>query len=286
MGHGHAIEVLTILLTGAAFAAIELTSAGAASAQGTPSVTYYADARGVFTLEQPSVSKGYSAVLAGTCRIPELMIKIQKKNAAALFKQYAYRTGGKTAFKISCLLKDGPGDYEITVFGRSSLTSRRLNGLCSVTVTATKPLPEELTSLSINGRIVAFVESVMGKTVGGGECWDLAQEALDRIGADWDRPVIFGRLLNPADDEILPGDIMQFKSVRLSEKLPGGGTMYQTLGAPDHTAIILKVEGRNRYRIAHQNSENKRYVITSGLDLNNMKSGAYWIYRPRAGITQ
>ncbi len=274
----------TALITCAAIAALAARCAYAKNNHIPSSVTYYADARGVFTLERPSASTGYSVDLTGTCRLPELMFKIQKKNTASRFRQYAYRTGSKTDYKMTCLLKDGPGEYDITVFGRTTLTARRLNGLCSVTVAATKSLPEKLISLSINDRILSFVDSVMGKTVGSGECWDLAQEALDLNGADWDRPINFGRLLNPARDEILPGDIMQLKSVRLIATLPGGMTMYQTLGAPDHTAIIIKVEGRNRYRIAHQNSENRRYVVTSALDLNNMKSGAYWIYRPAAGI--
>lgn len=249
-------------------------------------VTYYADARGVFLLEAPPASSGYTAELTGTCRLPELMIKIQKKRNAMRFKQYAYRTGGEARFRLSCLLKEGPGDYEITIFGRPTLTSRRLNGLCSITVTATRATPDVLSYFDINKQVLSFVDSVMGKTVGSGECWDLAQEALDLNGADWERPINFGRLLDPARDELLPGDIMQFKSVRLSAKLPGGGTMHQTLGAPDHTAVILKVEGKNRYRIAHQNSENKRYVIATSLDLNNMKSGRYWIYRPQAGIVK
>jgi len=140
--------------------------------------------------------------------------------------------------------------------------------------------------LYLNDRVLAYVKGVIGKTIGSGECWDLAQEALDANGADWSRPVNYGMLLDPARDRIAPGDIIQFKSVRLRTNLTGGGMMYRTIGAPDHTAIIMRVEGEKKYTLAHQNSDGKRYVITSEVDLNGMITGKYWIYRPMAGFVQ
>jgi hypothetical protein len=126
----------------------------------------------------------------------------------------------------------------------------------------------------------------MGTTVGRGECWDLAQEALDGCGADWDRPWKFGALLDPAKDEIRPGDIIQFRTVKLVEQLPDGGSRWQVIGMPDHTAVIIAVLGPLRYRLAHQNINGKRSVITTEVNLNHATAGKYSVYRPVAGIVK
>jgi hypothetical protein len=128
-------------------------------------------------------------------------------------------------------------------------------------------------NLELNDKIIEYVSSVMGTTVGRGECWDLAQEALDRNLADWSRPTNFGRLRNPEIDEIKPGDIIQFRSLKITERLPGGVTKWLTLGAPDHTAVVYKVQGRKRYSVAHQNVGGMRRVITADVDLTKVTGG-------------
>jgi hypothetical protein len=122
----------------------------------------------------------------------------------------------------------------------------------------------------------------MGTTVGSGECWDLAQQALDMNLAEWSRPTSFGRPLNPETDEIKAGDIIQFRSVKITEHLPGGVTRWETLGTPDHTAIIYRVLGKKRYTLAHQNIGGKRSVMTSDINLAKVTGGKYRIYRPVA----
>jgi hypothetical protein len=247
-------------------------------------VLYYTDSQGVFTINSPPAGIGYYLPLQGTCRLPELVIQVRKKNAGLQTRQASYRLAGKTDFNINYLLKDGAGEYEITMFGKKNIGTRNLSGLCAFSVRSDRDLPENMPDLYLNEKVLAYVNGVIGKTIGSGECWDLAQEALDTNGADWSRPVNYGMLLDPGKDLIKPGDIIQFKSVRLQTKLANGVIMNRTIGAPDHTAIIIGVEGEKIYKLAHQNSDGKRYVITSAVDLNGMITGKFWIYRPVAGF--
>ena len=249
-------------------------------------ILYYTDSRGVFTLKSPPVCIGYYLPLKGTCRLPEFVIQIRKKNAGFPTRHASYRLNGRSDFSTKYLIKDGAGEYDVIIFGKKIISSGNLSGLCAFSVRSDSDLPQNMPGLYLNDKVMAYANGVIGKTIGSGECWDLAQEALDRNGADWSRPVNYGMLLDPARDRIVPGDIIQFKSVRLRTKLTGGGMMYRTMGAPDHTAIIIGVEGEKKYKLAHQNSDGRRYVITSEVDLNSMIAGKFWVYRPVAGFIQ
>ena len=249
-------------------------------------ITYYSDAQGVFNIIPPPGTTRYTVPLGGSCSLPEIMLQITKKGPGLPVRNATFRLGDKPGFTFTYLLKDGAGDYEISIFGKKSLEAPNLRGLCSFTVRSTSEIPKDMEGLYINDKVLAYVDQVMGKTVGSGECWDLVQEALDRNGADWARPFNFGRPLDPVSDGINPGDIIQFKSVRMASNLPGGGSLFQNIGAPDHTAVITGVQGKNRYELAQQNSDGKRYVTRSVVDLNNMKSGKYRIFRPIAGIIE
>ncbi|GAA5987576.1 hypothetical protein JCM10908_002014 [Rhodotorula pacifica] len=122
-------------------------------------------------------------------------------------------------------------------------------------------------------RIVRFAENALagGVPVARGECWDLANEALRACEAEWSSteggrkpfPSIartHGALLyyanagtvgrrDPATGKVLgewiggdvyvrPGDIVEWRSVRIREVGMGPGS-YSTLGDPEHTALIL-----------------------------------------------
>jgi hypothetical protein len=253
---------------------------------GTPpaAVNYYDDAQGAFMLKPPPSAVGSQLRLAGTCIFAELSVQIQNRSAHGPARQAVYRTGGKKSFDFNYLIKDGSGDYEVTIFGRKTTADLEMRGLCYFHVRSAEDPSKKSGNRDINDCIMSYVNSVMGKTVGRGECWDLAQEALDGCGADWNRPWIFGTLLDPDKDTVKPGDIIQFKSVKLVEKFPDGGTKWQVFGAPDHTAVISAVQGLRQYTLAHQNTEGKRFVIVSSVNLNLMTSGRYRIYRPVAGI--
>ncbi len=134
-----------------------------------------------------------------------------------------------------------------------------------------------------NKNIVKYVETVIGKKVDYGECWDLANEALILVNADWDRKFKYGKLLNPNKDTIYPGDIIQFKNVLIetrTETAKGLEIKQETMD--QHTAIVHKVYAKGEYEIAHQNTAfSGRKVGLSRLVLKNIKRGKIFIYRPQ-----
>lgn len=139
----------------------------------------------------------------------------------------------------------------------------------------------------INSKVIDYVNQNMGKKVGRGECWDLAAEALAYSNAYFDRrsvktAMIYGRELDPSKDKILPGDMIQFKKVKM--KWQEGNTIYQAeLGMPDHTAIVYKVNGTGDYEIAHQNTgEWGRKVGVNNFKLDRVTGGKLKFYRPVA----
>ncbi len=137
----------------------------------------------------------------------------------------------------------------------------------------------------LNRKVLEYVDSVMGTTVGRGECWDLAAGALDYAGAYLDRSdiskiYIFGKELNPKKDTIYPGDIIQLEDVLLENKTTNS-IIRQTM--TQHTAIIYEILGNNHYRIAHQNNSfSGDKVGISELNLNHMTKGKAIFYRPFA----
>ena len=146
--------------------------------------------------------------------------------------------------------------------------------VCNQFSMAQDSLPE------LNKKIIEYTTSVIGKKVDRGECWDLANEALTRIDAKWDHQFVYGKLLNPKKDAILPGDIIQFKNVKVEYKSADGlETTTETMG--QHTAIVYKVLAPGEFELAHQNTQfSGRKVGTSKLVLKNIKKGKIFIYRP------
>jgi hypothetical protein len=76
----------------------------------------------------------------------------------------------------------------------------------------------------LNRKVIEYVESVIGEQVDRGECWDLAFQALNRIDARWDGKYKYGKEINPRKGEIFPGDIIQFKDVKVRYR--EGNTIY------------------------------------------------------------
>jgi hypothetical protein len=127
----------------------------------------------------------------------------------------------------------------------------------------------------INQKIVGFAQAHMRQQVGNGECWTLAAEAMKDAGAQRPDGYTFGRLL-AAGDPILPGDIIQFTSVRLER--PGH---WETLGSPNHTAVIEVVMGPKKFKVLHQNAGAAGKTVSNAtLDMSELKSGTYQIFRP------
>lgn len=131
--------------------------------------------------------------------------------------------------------------------------------------------------VATNKDVLAFTKQAIGTKVGRGECWDLAQQALDYSGSIWRKPHQFGFPLKKGE-EVLPGDIIQFQSTRFEWK-NGNRSSWKQLGAPNHTSIIYAVKG-SQIQLAHQNVNGVRKVFLEVLDLKHIVSGSYKIYRP------
>src|SRR6056297_987094 len=130
----------------------------------------------------------------------------------------------------------------------------------------------------LNRQIVEYVKTVIGKKVDRGECWDLANQALQKVDADWDRSFVYGNPVNPKKDEIFPGDIIQFENVVIKYKKENA---YYTETMAQHTAIVYKVKDKGVYEIAHQNTLfSGRKVGLSTLDITTVVDGKMYFYRP------
>jgi hypothetical protein len=138
----------------------------------------------------------------------------------------------------------------------------------------------------LNKKVLEYLQQVIGHQVGSGECWDLAAAALDYSGAHLDRSsqesiYVFGRAYDPMGEVAYPGDIMQFKGVKLEYEKDN---MIVLESMPHHTAIIYEVLGDRHFRIAHQNTRfSGRKVGVSTLHLDHVQSGTILFYRPVSG---
>ena len=137
----------------------------------------------------------------------------------------------------------------------------------------------------LNKKIIEYVNSVIGKRVDRGECWDLAFRALEASGAYFDRSSkktinIYGRLLDLTKEKVIAGDLIQFERVKL--KYTKNGKNYYGY-TKKHTAIVHSVSSINDFQIAEQNTQEfgKRVGI-SQLKTEWIVSGKIFIYRPTA----
>lgn len=130
----------------------------------------------------------------------------------------------------------------------------------------------------LNKQVVDYVSTVIGQQVDRGECWDLANQALTKIGAKWDLEYIYGEKLDPEKETIYPGDIIQFEGVKLKYK-KGNYTYEEEM--EHHTAIVYKVLSKGVYELAHQNTGfSGRKVGLSELKLDDVVKGKLKFYRP------
>ena len=134
----------------------------------------------------------------------------------------------------------------------------------------------------LNKEIINYVESVIGTQVERGECWDLANQALIKVDADWDREYKYGKKIDPKKDKVYPGDLIQFENVKV--KYTKGNATYTEI-MEHHTAIVYKVLEKGVYELAHQNTEfSGRKVGISKLDINTVVHGKMYFYRPTKNL--
>jgi hypothetical protein len=121
--------------------------------------------------------------------------------------------------------------------------------------------------------IVTFCAKNRGKKVGDGECWALANEAFKQTGAR--RPGsdtrVWGRRLNLKKESLQPGDILECEQTRFAD-----GSYVPT----KHTAVIVGVRSGLLVRLAEQNFAGKKKVTERDVDLNGVRSGRIFVYRP------
>ena len=128
--------------------------------------------------------------------------------------------------------------------------------------------------IDIGDKIIEFAMKNLKKKVDRGECWDLANAALNSNNADWTSPFGFGTKINMEDAK--RADIIQMTNIQM--KFPNG-----SMNFPQHTAIILKKSGR-QITLIHQNFNNIRYVDTLTINLDYIKKGKVEVFRPKAKL--
>jgi len=160
----------------------------------------------------------------------------------------------------------------------SVLVSFSLSPKTKQSVLTTKQIPNCDSVPELNQHLISFVDSNMKKRVGSGQCWDLAEHALNKNNAKWNGLYKFGTEVNYQTDCIYPGDIMQFEGV-LVKYVRDGGKWYEEM--KHHTAFIYKVNGTGEFVLAHQNfgSFGKKVGLTT-LDMKHVKKGRIKIFRP------
>lgn len=136
---------------------------------------------------------------------------------------------------------------------------------------------QDLAIPPLNRQILAFAEKQLGQQVGDGECWTLADQAFRQARVKHPGTYVWGRAL-AGSEQVLPGDVIQFKTVRLEKD-----GSWQVLGQPDHTAVVKEVHAPGLYVILHQNyGDAGRTVSEATVDMNTKTEGEFVIYRPGA----
>ncbi len=133
----------------------------------------------------------------------------------------------------------------------------------------------------LNLKVLQFARAQMGRQVGNGECWTLADQALDAAGAH--RPgrngyasYVFGREIGLR--ALQPGDVIQFENVHFEHHSPNGS--WYSNDFPHHTVIVARVQGQ-RITLLHQNINGDRRVQTGTIDLADRQGGSMRYFRPQ-----
>jgi hypothetical protein len=127
--------------------------------------------------------------------------------------------------------------------------------------------------------LVAFCKQNLGKQVGNGECWTLANEAfrscgLARPGGD---SRVWGRLLDLKQEKLAPGDIVEYRNAKFSN---GSSTGLA------HTSVVVKGGRWGSATIAEQNWSGHKTVREAPFDSRSLIEGEVMVYRPNYSKTQ
>ncbi len=125
-----------------------------------------------------------------------------------------------------------------------------------------------------NEKVLEFCEENMKKKIGRGQCWDLAEAALNYADANWSTPYNFGKEIDWKSDPILAGDVLQFEKVKFK-------SANSTAEFPHHTAIVYEVLEKGKIIIVHQNFNSVQKLTTLELNLNELNKGLLMCFRPQ-----
>ena len=133
---------------------------------------------------------------------------------------------------------------------------------------------------NLGAQIVAFAVSKSGQRVGDGQCFALADQALKALGAR--SAADFGTVTAVADykwgaqvslADVRPGDIVQFrkfKSTRRDDAEDGWFKEFtKERGDPNHTAIVVSVDGNGLLTVIEQNAPPGSGVHKAQLGFSN-----------------
>lgn len=125
--------------------------------------------------------------------------------------------------------------------------------------------------------MVEFCKLNKGRKVGDGQCWALANEAMK--AAKKSRPGsktrVWGRVVNPAHEQIRPGDVLEFEHARFREK---GMTV---ITGRHHTAVVMTPERSGIFTVAEQNFSGSKCVRFREMTLETQVAGKVLVYRPK-----
>jgi CHAP domain len=163
------------------------------------------------------------------------------------------------------------------------------------------------TSVSVGEQIVAYARANLGQSVGDGQCFALADQALRNAGAKSAADFAPHHRVGPHDDyewgtrvrhvsELQPGDIIQFRSYRFERKTTEADGSWAeqsgSRGAPNHTAIVEHVDGQGAVTVLEQNVNGgpvqEHQLFFSNVDMRSGGThttitvhGRSWFYRPQ-----
>jgi len=124
--------------------------------------------------------------------------------------------------------------------------------------------------------VVAFCRTHQGKKVGDGQCWALADEAMKSAGKS--RPGsdmrVWGRVVDPAWESVLAGDIIEFENARFRD------ARMTVITGSHHTAVVMTDESAGNFVVAEQNFGGGKRVSFREMSLKTQVSGKVVVYRP------
>jgi hypothetical protein len=148
-------------------------------------------------------------------------------------------------------------------------------------------------------KLASWCENQIGKQVGNGECWTLANDGLTAVASECkarrqepcmaSQSYVHGALLYqqicprpPQSPEgilaagVARGDIVQFWKARFEAR---DGRSWKSAGAPDHTAVVIGVERNGELRVLEQNIGGVKIVKEGSYNVGELIEGELRIFR-------